>query len=282
MSEFRPWLKKYPHGVAANINTEEYATVVDLLEQAFKKYAKNTAFTCMGKSMTYEQIDRYSRDFGAYLLSRGVEPGEKVAIMMPNLLQYPIALFGAMRAGLVVVNTNPLYTPREMEHQFKDSGATAIIIAENFAANLQKILPNTAIKTVITTSIGELLGFPKKVVVNFVVRNLKRMVPKFEILNTVSFTEALAQGKKFQIPPHTGKPDDVAVLQYTGGTTGVSKGAMLTNGNLVANMLQVAAWCKPFFKEGQEVALCSLPMYHIFAFTVNVLSIMSIGGQTCW
>lgn len=279
MSEFRPWLKKYPHGVAANINTEEYATVVDLLEKAFKKYAKNTAFTCMGKSMTYEQIDRYSRDFGAYLLSRGVEPGEKIAIMMPNLLQYPIALFGAMRAGLVVVNTNPLYTPREMEHQFKDSGATAIIIAENFAANLQKILPNTAIKTVITTSIGELLGFPKKVVVNFVVRNLKRMVPKFEILNTVSFTEALAQGKKFQIPPHVGKPDDVAVLQYTGGTTGVSKGAMLTNGNLVANMLQVAAWCKPFFKEGEEVALCPLPMYHIFAFTVNVLSIMSIGGQ---
>lgn len=279
MSEFRPWLKKYPHGVPANINTEEYATVVDLLEQAFKKYAKNTAFSCMGKSMTYEQIDRYSRDFGAYLLSRGVEPGEKVAIMMPNLLQYPIALFGALRAGLVIVNTNPLYTPREMEHQLKDSGATAIIIAENFAANLQKILPNTAVKTVITTSIGELLGFPKKVVVNFVVRNLKRMVPKYEILNTVSFTEALAQGKKFQIPAHSGKPDDVVVLQYTGGTTGVSKGAMLTNGNLVANMLQVAAWCKPFFKEGEEVALCPLPMYHIFAFTVNILCLINIGGQ---
>lgn len=279
MSEFRPWLKKYPHGVAANINTEEYTTVVDLLEKAFKKYAKMPAFTCMGKTMTYEQIDRYSRDFGAYLLSRGVEPGEKVAIMMPNLLQYPIALFGALRAGLIVVNTNPLYTPREMEHQFRDSGATAIIIAENFAANLEKILPTTAIKTVITTSVGELLGFPKKVVVNFVVRNLKRMVPKYQILNTVSFSESLAQGKKFQIPAHLGKPEDVIVLQYTGGTTGLSKGAMLTNGNLVANMLQVAAWCKPFFKEGEEVALCPLPMYHIYAFTVNILSLMSIGGH---
>jgi long-chain acyl-CoA synthetase len=279
MSEFRPWLKKYPQGVPANINTEEYATVVELLEKAFKKYADKPAFTCMGKTYTYAQIDRYSRDFGAYLLSRGVEPGEKIAIMMPNLLQYPIALFGALRAGLIVVNTNPLYTPREMEHQFKDSGATAIVIAENFAANLEKILPNTQIKTVITTSIGELLGFPKKVVVNFVVRSLKRMVPKYQILNTVSFTEALNQGKKFQIPPPRSKPDDVVVLQYTGGTTGISKGAMLSNHNLVANMLQVGAWCKPFFREGQEIALCPLPMYHIFAFTVNILSIMSIGGQ---
>ena len=279
MSEFRPWLKKYPHGIPANINPEQYPTVVDLLEQAIKKYEKKIAFSCMGKALTYEQIDKYSRDFGAYLLSRGVEPGEKVAIMMPNLLQYPIALFGALRAGLIVVNTNPLYTPREMEHQFKDSGATAIIIAENFAANLQKILPNTNIKTVITTSIGELLGFPKKVVVNFVVRNLKRMVPKYQILNTVTFTEALTQGKKFQIPPHTGKSEDVIVLQYTGGTTGVSKGAMLTNRNLVSNMLQVEAWCKPFMKEGEEIALCPLPMYHIFAFTANVLSLMGIGGH---
>ncbi|MBK9487589.1 MAG: AMP-binding protein [Haliscomenobacter sp.] len=279
MSEFRPWLKKYPHGIPANINPEEYTTVVELLEQSFKKYAKKTAFSCMDKAMTYEQIDKYSRDFGAYLLSRGLEPGDKIAIMMPNLLQYPIALFGALRAGLIVVNTNPLYKPREMEHQFKDSGAVAIIIAENYASNLQQILPNTAIKTVITTSIGELLGFPRKIVVNFVVRSLKRMVPKYEILNAVSFTEALTQGKKFQIPAHTGKSDDVIVLQYTGGTTGVSKGAMLTNGNLVSNMLQVKAWCEPFLRHGDEIALCPLPLYHIFAFTVNVLCLMSFGAH---
>jgi long-chain acyl-CoA synthetase len=278
MTEFRPWLKNYPHGVPANINPEEYPTLMDMLKESFVKYADQTAYSCMGKSMTYAQVDHYSDQFGAYLLSRGLEPGDKVAIMMPNLLQYPIALFGCLKAGLIVVNTNPLYTPREMEHQFKDSGAKAVVILENFAANLEKVLPHTQIKTVILTSIGELLGFPKKMVVNFVVRNLKRMVPKYKIMNTVTFTYALTQGKNFTIPPRQGKPDDTIVLQYTGGTTGVAKGAMLTNRNLVANMMQFTAWSGPFLKEKEEVALCPLPIYHIFAFTVSMM-LMRIGAR---
>ncbi|MDX1943346.1 MAG: AMP-binding protein [Saprospiraceae bacterium] len=283
MTEQRPWLKNYPSGIPANINMEEYATVVQLVDQSLKKYADKPAFSCMGKEMTFAQIDKLSRNFGAYLHSRGLEPGDKIAIMMPNLLQYPIALFGALRAGLVVVNTNPLYTPREMLHQFNDSGAKAIVIAENFAANLQKILPETQIKTIITTSIGELLPFPKGLIVNFVVRSIKKMVPKFDIPNTVSFQDALSQGKKFTIKSFQNNPEDVIFLQYTGGTTGVSKGAMLTNYNMVANMLQMKAWMSPYLKEphnkDQEVALCALPLYHIFALTVNCFGIMAIGGM---
>ncbi len=277
MSDQRPWLKQYPHGVPANINPDAYATLVELFEETFDKYRKKPAFSCMGKEITFDEVDKQSRNFGAYLHSRGLEPGDKIAIMMPNLLQYPIVLFGALRAGLVVVNTNPLYTPREMRHQFSDSGAKAIVIAENFAANLEQILPDTNIKTVITTSIGEMLGFPKKQIVNFVVRSIRKMVPKYNIPNTVSFTEAVKQGKRFSLKEHRGSADDVILLQYTGGTTGVSKGAMLTNRNLVANMLQIRAWMMPFLKEGEEVALCPLPLYHIFAFTVNCLALMSIG-----
>lgn len=278
MSDFRPWLKYYPHGVPANINPEEYLTLVDLFESCFEKFKDKMAFSCMGKEITYAEVDRYSAHFGAYLLSRGLEPGDKIALMMPNLLQYPIALFGALRAGLIVVNTNPLYTPREMKHQFVDSEAKAIVIAENFAANLQKIIAETQIKTVITTSIGEMLGFPKKLVVNFVIRNLRRMVPRYELFNAVTFTEALTQGKKFKLPKHPGKPDDVILLQYTGGTTGLSKGAMLTNRNMVSNMLQIRAWASPYLAEGKEIALCPLPLYHIFAFTVNCLAMMSFGA----
>ncbi|MCO6477887.1 MAG: AMP-binding protein [Phaeodactylibacter sp.] len=277
MSDQRPWLKQYPHGVPANINPEAYATLVELFEETFDKFRKKPAFSCMGKEITFDEVDRQSRSFGAYLHSRGLEPGDKIAIMMPNLLQYPIVLFGALRAGLVVVNTNPLYTPREMRHQFSDSGAKAIVIAENFAANLEQILPDTSIKTVITTSIGEMLGFPKKQIVNFVVRSIRKMVPKYDIPNTVPFTEAVKQGKRFSLKEYKGSADDVILLQYTGGTTGVSKGAMLTNRNLVANMLQIRAWMMPFLKEGEEVALCPLPLYHIFAFTVNCLALMSIG-----
>jgi len=210
----------------------------------------------------------------------GLERGDKIAIMMPNLLQYPIALFGALRAGLVVVNTNPLYTSREMHHQFADAGVKAIVIAENFAANLQKILPDTDIKIVITTSIGEMLGFPKRNIVNFVVRRVKNMVPKFDIPNTVSVSDAIKQGKRFKLTKHQGSPDEVIALQYTGGTTGVSKGAMLTNRNLVSNMLQIRAWMGTQLEEGKEVALCPLPLYHIFAFTVNCLSMMEIGAHS--
>jgi len=280
MSEDRPWLKNYPSGVPANINPAEYQTLVEMFEKTFEKYRKLPAFTCMGKSITFDQLDKMSTQFGAYLSSRGLEPGDKVALMMPNLLQYPIALFGALRAGLVIVNTNPLYTPREMKHQFSDSGAKAIVIAENFAANLEKIIHDTSIKTVIVTSIGELLGAVKGTLTNFVVRTVKGMVPKYNIPNTVTFKEALSQGKKFTLPDLQGKPEDVIVLQYTGGTTGVSKGAMLTNRNLISNMLQFRAMIRPFLKEKEEVALSPLPMYHIFAFSVNALALMSIGTRT--
>lgn len=278
MNEQRPWLQHYPQGVPANIDADVFPSLIGVFDDIFEKYGSQKAFSCMGKELTYGQIEQQSRQFGAYLHSRGLQPGDKIALMMPNMLQYPIALYGAFRAGLVVVNTNPLYTPREMKHQFNDSGAKAIIIAENFAANLEAILKETSITTVITTSIGELLGFPKKMVVNFVVRKLKRMVPKFNIPNTVTFSEALSQGKKFKLPEFTSNPEDVVALQYTGGTTGVSKGAMLTNRNLVANMMQIRAWMMPQLKEKEEIVLCPLPLYHIFAFTVNCMALASIGS----
>ena len=277
MSEQRPWLTIYPTGVPANIDADAYPNVVSILEESFDKYRQKPAFSNMGKEMTYDQLDKLSRQFGAYLQSRGLEPGDRIAIMMPNLLQYPIALIGALRAGLVVVNTNPLYTPREMEHQFKDSGAKAILIAENFAANLEKIIDRTEIKMVMVTSIGEMLGFFKKTVVNFVIRNVRRMVPKYSIPNTVSFTEALKQGKKFTLKTHQSTPEDVILLQYTGGTTGVSKGAMLTNRNLIGNIQQVRAIFSPYTNSGSGVALCPLPLYHIFAFTVHCISLLSLG-----
>ncbi len=278
MSESRPWLKNYPSGVPANINPDAYPTLVAMLEEAFGKYGPKPAFSCMGKTITFAELDVMSRAFGAYLHSRGLEPGDRIAIMMPNLLQYPIALFGALRAGMVVVNTNPLYTPREMLHQFNDSGAKAIVIAENFASNLEKVMPDTQIKTVIITSIGEMLGFPKGAIVNFVVRKLKKMVPAYRIPNTVTVSEAIRSGKKFSIKPFNNDPEGLVFLQYTGGTTGVSKGAMLTNRNMVANMLQMRAWMMPWLKEGSEVALCPLPMYHIFALTVNCLALFGIGS----
>lgn len=279
MADERPWLKLYPKGVPANVDVDAYPTVTAMLDETFAKYRGKVAFSCMGKSLTFDEIDRLSTRFGAYLHSRGLQPGDRIALMMPNLLQYPIALFGALRAGLVIVNTNPLYTPREMLHQFNDSGAKAIVIAENFASNLEKILGQTQIKTIILASIGEMLGFPKSLIVNFVVRSIKKMVPKFNLPNTVTFTQALAGGHKFSLPKFDGKPEDVILLQYTGGTTGVSKGAMLTNRNLVANMVQMRAWMQPFLKEGEEVALCPLPLYHIFAFSVNCLALMAQGAE---
>ena len=278
MTDQRPWLKNYPKGVPANIDADAYPSIISIIEESFNKYADLPAYACMGKSLTFKQIDQYSKQFGAYLNSRGLQPGDKIALMMPNLLQYPIALYGAFRAGLIVVNTNPLYTAREMKHQFKDAAVKAIVIADNFAANLATIIKETEIKTVITTSIGELLGFPKKMVVNFVVKTIKGMVPKFDIPNTVSFTEALEQGKKFKLPEFNSSPEDVVALQYTGGTTGVSKGAMLTNRNLVANMMQIRAWMMTKLKEREEIAICPLPLYHIFAFTVNCMALFSIGG----
>jgi long-chain acyl-CoA synthetase len=274
----KPWLNNYPKGVPANIDSEAYPTLMAMVDEAFQKYADLPAFVFMGKSLTFAEVDRMATAFGAYLQSRGLQPGDRIALMMPNLLQYPIALFGALRAGLIIVNTNPLYTPREMKHQFVDSGAKAILIAENFAHNLEQIIADTQIKTVIRTSIGEMLGF-KGIIVNFVIRRIKKMVPAYNLPNTVSFSDALKAGSKLTINAPAGHLDDTIILQYTGGTTGVSKGAMLTNRNLVANMQQIRAYMLPEVKEREEVVLCPLPLYHIFAFTVNCLTMMSIGGR---
>jgi long-chain acyl-CoA synthetase len=280
MSEQRPWLKNYPSGVPVNIDSEQYASLVDFLEECFDKFSSKPAFTCMGKTITFKELDQLSSRFAAYLHSRGLVPGDRIALMMPNLLQYPITLFGALRAGLIIVNTNPLYTPREMLHQMKDSHVTAIVIAENFAHNLEKILPETEIKTVIVTSIGEFLGSIKGGLVNFAVRRLKRMVPAYDIPNTVTVKEAVAQGKNFSIQPFERCADDVVFHQYTGGTTGLSKGAMLTNRNMTSNMLMIKAWIGTELKEGEETAMSPLPMYHIFALAVNVLALMALGGRT--
>lgn len=280
MSENKVWLENYPSGVPVKINPDAYTTLVDMIEETFKKYPDQVAFKCMGAQITFKQLDNLSYAFGAYLQQKGLEKGDKIALMMPNLIQYPIALFGALRAGLVVVNTNPLYTAREMHHQFKDSGTKAIVICENFAHNLEKIIPDTGIKNIVVTSIGELLGGVKGVLTNFVVRKVKKMVPPFKLSNTDSFKEALAQGKKYKLNSIKGESDDVILLQYTGGTTGVSKGAMLTNKNLVSNMLQIRSIMMPFLTEKEEVALSPLPMYHIFAFVVNALALMSIGTKT--
>lgn len=277
MFEDRPWLKNYPAGVPANIDENKYNSVLDLLNETFAKYPDKIAFECMGKQLSYTQIKTYSTQFGSYLAHLGLKPGDRIALMMPNLLQYPIALFGSMMAGLIVVNTNPLYTPREMKHQFIDSGVKAVLIAENFASHLQEIIGETQIRNVIVTSIGEMLPWPKGSIVNFVVRHIKRLVPKYSIPNVVTFKEALKYGKKFTIPAFESNPEDVVSLQYTGGTTGVAKGAMLTNKNLVANMLQIRSVMMPELNEANENSLCPLPMYHIFAFTVHCLALFSYG-----
>ena len=278
--ESRPWLKHYSEGVPANIDPNEYPTLVDYIKTKCQEFKKRKAFSCMGKELTYGEVDVLSDHFGAYLLSRGLEAGDRVAIMMPNLIQYPIALFGCLKAGMIIVNTNPLYTPREMEHQFTDSQVKGIIIAENFAANLETILGKTQIKTIIKTSIGELLGGVKGKMVDIAIKHVKRMVPKYNLPNTVSFSEALKQGKKFELQEFQNNPDTVVVHQYTGGTTGVSKGAMLTNKNLVANMSQIKAFLDPYVDgDGSDhIVICPLPLYHIFAFSCNCLAMMSIGA----
>lgn len=280
MSDMKPWLNCYPSGVPVNIDPDKYTSLCAFAEECFAKYKNLVAFNNMGKEITFGQLDKLSNQFAAYLHSRGLEPGDKIALMMPNLLQYPVAIFGALRAGLIIVNTNPLYTPREMKHQFTDSDVTAIVILENFAHNLEKILGETKIKMIIKTSIGEMLGGLKGMITNFVVRKIKKMVPANNLPNTVSFKEALSQGSKFKIKPFESKPEDVVLHQYTGGTTGVSKGAMLTNRNLIANMLQIRTWIGATLENGKEIALSPLPMYHIFAFAVNCLATMSLGAKS--
>ena len=277
--ENKPWLSQYPAGIPANINIDQYENMVDFLAESLSKYADLPAYECMGKTLTYKEVDTLSTQFGAYLHSRGLQPKDKIALMMPNLLQFPIVLFGCLKAGLTIVNTNPLYTPREMKHQFTDSDVQAIVIADNFAANLEKVLPDTKIDTIILTSIGEMLGSIKGTIVDFVVKKVKRMVPKYNLPNTVTFSEAIKTGKKFKIKEFENCAEDVIVHQYTGGTTGVAKGAMLTNRNLIANMLQIKAWLGNEIEEGKEVVLTPLPLYHIFAFTVNCMVMVSYGAK---
>lgn len=278
--EQRPWLKNYPAGIPANINPDSYATLVDFLNECFQKYAGNPAFECMGKRVSYKEVDQMSTQFAAYLHSRGMQAGDRIALMMPNCLQYPIAVFGALKAGLIIVNTNPLYTQREMLFQFQDSGVKGIVILENFAANLAGILDKTNIDTIILTSVGEMLGSVKGSVVNFAVRHVKGLVPKYSLPNTVSFRKAVSEGRNFTIRPFENQADTVIIHQYTGGTTGISKGAMLTNRNMVSNMIQIRTWMQQYLTEGNEITLSPLPMYHIFAFAVNCLAMLSYGAHT--
>ncbi|MBK7010946.1 MAG: AMP-binding protein [Saprospiraceae bacterium] len=280
MSEARVWVSSYPPGVPANIAHNAYQNLVQFFVETLDQHASKIAFESMGKGLSYTDLQKQSNYFAAYLQSRGLVAGDKIALMMPNCLQYPIAIIGALKAGLIVVNTNPLYTPREMQYQFSDSDVKAIVILENFAHNLEQILGHTKISIVITTSLGELLGPVKGTIVNLVVRHVKKMVPKYNIANTVCFKEALKGGQGFTVKPLDSKPDDVIIHQYTGGTTGVSKGAMLTNRNMIANMLQMKTWMETTLSDGNEVALSPLPMYHIFAFTVNCLALTALGAKT--
>ncbi len=277
----RIWLKQYPAGVPADIDVNQYPSLVELLEESFKKFADRKSFICMDKSITYRDLDEMSAALGAYLQSKGLKKGARVAIMMPNVLQNPVSTAAVLRAGYTVVNVNPLYTPRELEHQLKDSGAEAILLLENFATTLEKVLPNTSVKTIIIGSMGDLLGF-KGVIVNFVVRNVKKMVPAYSIPSAVSFNDALAQGRKLKLNKPTLTGDDVAFLQYTGGTTGVSKGATLLHRNILANVLQNDAWLQPALKKppivDQLFIVCALPLYHIFALTACYLLAVRAGG----
>ncbi len=280
----RTWLGSYPPGVPADIDPSQYASLVALMEESFRKYGDRVAYSFMGKDVSYAETDAQSRDFAAYLQGLGLAKGDRVALMMPNVPQYPVAVAAVLRAGLVVVNVNPLYTPRELEHQLKDSGAKAIVIIENFAHTLQSCLAHTPVKHVVLASMGDRLGFLKGAVVNYVVRNVKKLVPPFELPGAVRFNDALTQGAGMPLAQPSLQPDDVALLQYTGGTTGVSKGAVLLHRNVIANVLQSEAWNLPAMARvpagEQPTTVCALPLYHIFAFTVNMMLSLRTGGKT--
>ncbi|HOB65802.1 long-chain-fatty-acid--CoA ligase [Ottowia sp.] len=280
----RIWLKHYPEGVPADIDPSQYPSLVGLIEDSFKKYADRTAYSFMGKDVSYAETDEQSRALAGYLQSLGLARGDRIAIMMPNVPQYPATVAAVLRAGYVVVNVNPLYTARELEHQLKDSGAKAIVIIENFAATLQKCIANTPVKHVVLASMGDRLGGLKGMIVNFVVRNVKKMVPAFTLPSAVRYNDAVAKGRGAPFTAPAIGPDDIAVLQYTGGTTGVSKGATLLHRNLIANVLQSEAWNDPMMKQvpagEQMTSVCALPLYHIFAFTVNMMLSLRNGGKT--
>ena len=276
------WLSQYPAGVPAEVRTDVYPSLVQLVDQALRTHAAKPAYVFMGKRYTFAQVDAWSRAMAGYLQGLGLVPGDRVAVMMPNVPQYPVAVAGILRAGLVVVNVNPLYTPRELEHQLRDSGAQAIIILENFAATLQAVLDKVPTRHVVLATMGDLLGLVKGALVNHVVRHKRKLVPAYSLPQAVGFKAALKQGQALVVKPAAVGPEDVAVLQYTGGTTGVSKGAVLLHRNLVANLLQAEAWYKPALSripEGEQVmTVCALPLYHIFAFNANMLLGLHMGG----
>ncbi|WP_031336220.1 AMP-binding protein, partial [Rhodopseudomonas sp. B29] len=277
----RIWLKHYPPGVPADIDVTQYASLVTLLEESFTQYRDRKAFICMDKAITYRELDEMSAALGAYLQSKGLKKGARVAVMMPNVLQYPVATCAVLRAGYAVVNVNPLYTPRELEHQLKDSGAEAIIVLENFANTVQQVIARTNVKLTIVGAMGDLLGL-KGVIVNLVVRRVKKMVPSFSLPGSVSFNDALSAGRGLTLNKPVIGPDDVAFLQYTGGTTGLSKGATLLHRNIVANVLQNDAWLQPALAKpphvDQLLIVCALPLYHIFALTACFLLAVRAGG----
>ena len=279
----RPWLAAYPAGVPADIDASRYASLVQLMEESFRQYADRTAYSFMGRDVSFAETDRLSRALAAYLQGRGLAKGERVAIMMPNVPQYPVAVAAILRAGLVIVNVNPLYTARELEHQLKDSGARAIIIIENFAHTLQQCIGRTQVQHVVLAAMGDQLGALKGALVNYVVRKVKKMVPAFELPGAVRFNQAIAQGAKAAFRKPEIKADDIAMLQYTGGTTGMSKGAVLLHRNIIANVLQSQAWNQPVMDKvpagEQPTTVCALPLYHIFAFTVGMMLAMRTGGK---
>jgi len=279
MSLQKPWLDSYPSGVPEQIDISQYQSILSVLDQVCEKYRDKPGFASFGTQLRYGEIERLSRQFASYLINElKLKKGDRVALMMPNLLQYPIAIFGVLRAGMTVVNTNPMYTARELKHQLADSGASAIVVLENFAHTVAEVLPETGIKKVLVTGVGDLLAFPKGAIINFMLRHVKKQVPAFKITGATSFREALALGAKKPCPEVVVNLDDIAFLQYTGGTTGVAKGAMLTHRNLVSNMEQSCTWLGKNITYGEEAIITALPLYHIFALTANCLVFMKFGG----
>ncbi len=275
----RIWLEQYPAGISPEVDVHQYRSLKEILETSCRRFEALPAYSNMGVVLTYRELDALTRAFGAWLQkSAGLKRGDRIAIMLPNLLQYPVALFGALRGGFTVVNTNPMYTPRELEHQLNDSGATAIVVLENFAATLQQVVARTKVKTVITTQVGDLFPLVKRVATNLVVKHVKKMVPAWQLPGSVALRQVLAEGAGLALDNVTIAPDDVAFLQYTGGTTGVAKGAVLTHGNLVANLQQVSAWIARDLLDGKETAIIPLPLYHIYALTSNLV-FMKIGAH---
>jgi long-chain acyl-CoA synthetase len=275
----KSWQKHYPAEIEFDIDPTRYTSVPELLEQSVGKFGDRTAYVNFGKKLSFRELDRLSENFAAYLQNSGLNPGDRIAIQMPNVLQYPVVLFGALRAGLIVVNTNPLYTAREMEHQFRDAGVKAIVILANFAVNLERILPRTNIQHVFITEMGDLVGGFKGELINFIVRYVKKMVPPFRIPIGLKLKKVLREGRNLQFTPPQIKNSDIAFLQYTGGTTGASIGAVLTHQNIISNMLQIREWMKPRLRELEEVAITALPLYHIFALTVNCLCMLQLGAE---